>query len=195
MLTNEHLCVKIFTNTDLVFAVYGEFSGVSSLLKKFNLFDLLIIAFVIVIAVISAMVLNTNSGENHENITAQDVGDTVTLRYKIMFEGREKYLADSLVEPDEIFFYDTDDLAGKVVLKETRPHLKDVYDEESQKVVKVEHPEYFDVYLTVESIAEKKDNGLYKIGDSEIHHTKYINFKGKFFNTSGVIYKIEEVKK
>ena len=164
------------------------------MLKKLNWFDRLIIVIFILITVIAYFVLKSDPGKELRIEPKIEYSKTVTLKYKILFEGKEKHICDGLMNLDELFFYDTDDIAGKIVSKHIQPHYDEVLDKSTGKTRKIEHPELYDVIITINSVCEKNKNGTYKIGDIYVGLTKQITIKGKYVLLSGIVCSVEEVK-
>lgn len=112
---------------------------------RVNIVDILLtIVIACVIAVAAFMIANAFGVDASEK-------EDLTIEYTIQFRGMMPEFCDNVEVGETVIDAQKRLNLGTVTRVRTEPYTKDVYDEETERMVKATHPEYLTLYITVES--------------------------------------------
>ena len=112
---------------------------------RVNIVDILLtIVIACVIAVAAFMIANAFGVDASEK-------ENLTIEYTIQFRGMMPEFCDNVEVGETVIDAQKRLNLGTVTRVRTEPYTKDVYDEETELMVKATHPEYLTLYITVES--------------------------------------------
>ena len=77
--------------------------------------------------------------------------EDITIEYTIQFRGLQPEFCDNVEVGETVIDAQKRLNLGTVTRVRTEPYTKDVYDEETETMVKATHPDYLTLYITVEA--------------------------------------------